>query len=145
MILTILVIQYIEPLILNFNPHNTNLFYRCERLLRLALPNTYCWIVFFFIFFHLYLNILSELLYFADRKFYTDWWNCKNLGEYWRQWNLPVHFFMLRHVYNPLLKRGVSKSFGMFIVFFISAFLHEYLISASIGVWSFWVFLAMMI
>lgn len=75
-------IQYIEPLILNFNPHNTNLFYRCERLLRLALPNTYCWIVFFFIFFHLYLNILSELLYFADRKFYTvDIYNILGLVE----------------------------------------------------------------
>jgi diacylglycerol O-acyltransferase 1 len=144
-ILTFMAIQFIEPIISNFDPNNTELWYKIERLLKLALPNTYCWIIIFFIFFHSLLNILSEILYFADRQFYLDWWNCKDLNDYWRMWNLPVHNFMLRHVYNPLLKRGASKSFAMFIVFFISAFFHEYLVSASIRVWSYWAFSSMMI
>lgn len=64
-----------------------------------------------------------------NQKLYIkDWWNCKNLDEYWRLWNLPVHFWFIRHVYNPLLKRGVSKSNAMLLVFFISAVAHEYLV-----------------
>ena len=35
---------------------------------------------------------------------------------------------MLRHVYNPMLKRGVSKSMAMFIVFIFSSLGHEYIV-----------------
>ncbi len=44
-----------------------------ERLLKLALPNTYCWLVMFYMLFHLWLNILAELVSFGDREFYKDW------------------------------------------------------------------------
>lgn len=39
-------------------------------LSQLALPNLYIWLVMFYSFFHLWLNILSELLRFGDRRFY---------------------------------------------------------------------------
>jgi hypothetical protein len=41
-----------------------------ERVLRLALPNTYAWLGMFYCLFHLWLNILAELLCFGDREFY---------------------------------------------------------------------------
>ena len=51
------------------------------------------------------------------------------MGEYWRLWNLPVHNFMIRHIYNPLLKRNVPKSVASFLVFFISGLGHEYVVN----------------
>jgi diacylglycerol O-acyltransferase-1 len=41
-----------------------------ERLLRLAVPNTAVWLAMFYLVFHLWLNILGELLMFGDRMFY---------------------------------------------------------------------------
>ena len=43
-------------------------------LLKLAIPNTYVWLIFFYLYFHLFLNLLAELLRFGDRVFYKDWW-----------------------------------------------------------------------
>ena len=52
--------------------------------------------------------------------------------------------FFIRHLYNPLLRKGYSKTFSLFVVFFFSAIGHEYLVSASLGVLSFWAFFAML-
>jgi diacylglycerol O-acyltransferase-1 len=41
-----------------------------ERLLRLSVPNTAVWLAMFYLVFHLWLNILGELLMFGDRMFY---------------------------------------------------------------------------
>lgn len=90
------------------------------------------------------MNISAELLQFADRNFYMDWWNCRTLEQYWKTWNLPVHFFFLRHVYNPLLRRGYSKNFANITVFFFSALAHEYVVSIPLKLVTWWAFLAMM-
>ncbi len=37
--------------------------------------NRYIWLMFFYSFFHLWLNILAEALRFGDRMFYREWWN----------------------------------------------------------------------
>lgn len=81
-----------------------------ELLLKLSIPNTYVWLLGFYWFFHLYLNLLAELLCFGDRQFYKDWWNCRTIDAYWRTWNLPVHHWMLRHMYYPMIRRGVPKT-----------------------------------
>ena len=41
-----------------------------ERLLKMSIPTVYFWILMFVANFHLFLNITSELLLFADRQFY---------------------------------------------------------------------------
>lgn len=28
--------------------------------------------------------------------FYRDWWNANTIESYWRLWNLPVHYWMVR-------------------------------------------------
>lgn len=43
------------------------------RLLKLSVPNTYVWLLGFYWFFHLWLNLLAELTRFGDRLFYKDW------------------------------------------------------------------------
>jgi len=137
--------QYIAPILESSLDHlREGDFWKIfERLLRLSIPSLYAWMLGFFGTFHYFLNITAELLRFADREFYLDWWNCHDFNEYWRKWNIPVHNWFMRHVYNPLLKRGVSKAMAMITVFMISALAHEYLVSASLRVWTYWAFLAM--
>ena len=67
------------------------------------------WIIGFFYMFNSFPNVTAELLRFGDRHFYNDWWNCKNLAQYWRDWNLPVHNWFLRHVAYPLSYYGIPK------------------------------------
>lgn len=44
--------------------------------------------------------------------FPQEWWNATTVGEYWRLWNQPVHKWMLRHVYFPLIRHGVPKFYA---------------------------------
>lgn len=112
--------------------------------MRVSIPNTMLWVAGFYAFFHLWLNIIGEILYFGDRNFYRDWWNCRSIEEYWKTWNLPVHFWFIRHLYNPLLQIGSSRMTANLIVFFVSAVAHEYLVSVPLGFISYWAFLAML-
>ena len=50
---------------------------------------------------------------------------------------------MLRHLYLPLAGLGFPKAFGGFVVFFVSAVYHEYLVGVPLQILSFWAFLAM--
>ena len=76
---------------------------------RLAIPNHIIWLLGGYLVFHSCLNISGELLYFADRDFYHDWWNSTNFSKFWQNWNLPVHRWFLRHIYKPLLAAGFSR------------------------------------
>lgn len=90
------------------------------------------------------MNLLAELTRFGDRLFYKDWWNARTIDIYWRNWNLPVHHWMVRHFYYPLLRAGASKRLAVFSVFFLSAALHELIISTPFRKVSFHAFLGML-
>jgi sterol O-acyltransferase len=85
------------------------------------------------------LNLLAELTYFADRGFYADWlvtvigiyftliltpkrWNSVSWDQFARDWNRPVHNFLLRHVYHSSISSmKVNKNTATLITFFLSA------------------------
>ncbi|XP_049865085.1 diacylglycerol O-acyltransferase 1 isoform X2 [Pectinophora gossypiella] len=115
-----------------------------ERLLKLSVPNHLIWLCFFYLLFHSFLNLMGELLQFADRSFYGDWWNSNNIAVFWRSWNLPVHRWAVRHVYTPITMKGYSKSTAGAVVFLISALFHEYLVSVPLQMFRVWAFLGMM-
>ncbi|CAB0036535.1 unnamed protein product [Trichogramma brassicae] len=115
-----------------------------ERLLKLAIPNHLMWLCFFYLTFHSYLNLMGELLHFADRNFYSDWWNANNIDTFWRTWNMPVHRWALRHLYIPIVEMGYAKNTASITVFFISAFFHEYLVSVPLKTFKIWAFMGMM-
>ncbi|KAI9736816.1 MAG: acyl-CoA/sterol acyltransferase [Claussenomyces sp. TS43310] len=72
------------------------------------------------------LNLLAELTYFADRGFYADWWNSISWDQFARDWNRPVHNFLLRHVYHSSISSmRVNKQTATLITFFLSACVHE--------------------
>ncbi|OCL08645.1 MBOAT-domain-containing protein [Glonium stellatum] len=74
------------------------------------------------------LNVLAEVTRFADRGFYGDWWNSVSWDQYARDWNRPVHNFLLRHVYHSSISAfHLSKISATFITFLLSAVVHEVL------------------
>lgn len=84
-ILIFAVEQYITPTLESaLAPmEQKDIFMIIERLLKLSIPNTYVWLLGFYLFFHLWLNLLAELTRFGDRQFYKEWWNARTIDEYW--------------------------------------------------------------
>jgi sterol O-acyltransferase len=74
------------------------------------------------------LNVLAEVTKFADRGFYGDWWNSVSFDQYARDWNRPVHNFLLRHVYHSTISAfHLSKMGATLVTFLLSAVVHELL------------------
>ncbi|GAM19405.1 hypothetical protein SAMD00019534_025800 [Acytostelium subglobosum LB1] len=138
--------QYMVPLVENsVRPMEQNDLVRIiERIMKLSLPNLYVWLLGFYVFFHLYLNICAEITRFGDREFYRDWWNSTGLDYFWRTWNMPVHHWMVVLIYTPMRRRGWSRNWGYFMCFFVSAIFHELVISIPFHSLKMWGFLGIM-
>ena len=136
--------QWVLPTVRNAKFDELDVVHIAERVMKLAIPNMYVWLIGFYGFFHLYLNILSEITYFGDRLFYKDWWNSRSLDYFWSHWNLPVHHFMKRHIYVPLRKRGWSSVSVILLIFFISGVGHEIVLSVPFGSVKLWAVFGMM-
>ncbi|WVZ96886.1 hypothetical protein U9M48_042467, partial [Paspalum notatum var. saurae] len=131
--------QYINPIVVNSqHPLKGGLLNAVETVLKLSLPNVYMWLCMFYCLFHLWLNILAEILRFGDREFYKDWWNAKTIDE-------PVHKWIVRHIYFPCMRNGISKEVAVFISFFVSAVLHELCVAVPCRIPKFWAFLGIML
>lgn len=115
------------------------------RLFKMSVPCVIAWILNFFAGFQALCNIFAEITYFADRQFYLEWWNSRTFQEYWKYWNLPVHHFILKHIYGPICKRGFNPALGNLVAFFISALLHEYVICFGLWIPTYYFFLGMFV
>ncbi|XP_056336127.1 diacylglycerol O-acyltransferase 1a [Danio aesculapii] len=142
-----LIQQWMVPTIQNsMKPFQDMDFSRMvERMLKLAVPNHFIWLIFFYWYFHSSMNFVAEIMQFGDREFYRDWWNSETIPYFWSNWNIPVHKWCLRHFYKPMLVRGANKLAAQIAVFFLSAFFHEYLVSVPLKMFRLWAFLGMML
>lgn len=122
--------QYASPLLRNSltSMSTLNIPTILERLMKFSSISLFCWLAGFFALFQSFLNLVAELTRFADREFYTDWWNSASVRRYWSSWNRPVYAFMLRHIYVPLVARGCPPRLAQLLVFTFSAALHELLV-----------------
>lgn len=122
--------QYAVPLLRNSLPIMSELDFPSilERLMKLSSISLFCWLAGFFALFQSFLNLLAEIMRFADREFYLDWWNSASISRYWSAWNRPVYHFMKRHIYSPLVARGCPPRVAQIIVFVFSGILHEVLV-----------------
>jgi len=122
--------QYAVPLLQNSLDEiaNLNLIGILERVLKLSTISLVCWLAGFFALFQSALNLLAEILCFADREFYGDWWNSADLRSYWTSWNKPVTHFKKRHIYAPMVGRGMPPMYAQIITFLFSGLLHELLV-----------------
>jgi diacylglycerol O-acyltransferase-1 len=141
-----LVEQYMMPVVRNaMEPFDVDdAVGIAERVLKLSVPNLYVWLLGFYAFFHVYLNMVAEALRFADRRFYSDWWNSNSIDYFWRNWNIPVHLWMVRHVYLPLVRKyGWSRFSASIAIFAISGVFHELIVSVPFRMIKLWAFLGM--
>ncbi|KAK4203075.1 MBOAT, membrane-bound O-acyltransferase family-domain-containing protein [Triangularia verruculosa] len=99
----------------------------------LILAETISWLLFpfmltfllvFLVIFEYVLGAFAEITHFADRHFYSDWWNSTDWMEFSREWNVPVYSFLRRHVYSAS-RPYIGKGNATVITFLISAVGHE--------------------
>ncbi|KAK4127979.1 hypothetical protein N657DRAFT_642051 [Parathielavia appendiculata] len=99
----------------------------------LILAETMSWLLFpfmltfllvFLVIFEYVLGACAEITRFADRHFYSDWWNSTDWMEFSREWNTPVYSFLRRHVYSAS-RPHIGKANATVITFLISAVGHE--------------------
>lgn len=80
----------------------------------------------FFVIWDAILNAIAELSRYGDREFYGPWWSCTDWLEFSRLWNVPVHKFLLRHVYHSLISTfDMSKTTAGLVTFVLSSIVHE--------------------
>lgn len=95
-----------------------------EAISLLLFPFMVLFLLVFLVIWEYTLGAFAELTCFADRHFYSDWWNCEDWLEFSREWNIPVHHFLRRHVYFSS-RTYFSDGFAMAITFLISSLGHE--------------------
>ncbi|KAI9874094.1 MAG: hypothetical protein M1830_010194 [Pleopsidium flavum] len=95
-----------------------------ESISMLLFPFMVTLLLVFLVIFEYVLGAFAEITCFADRHFYSDWWNSCDWLEFSREWNIPVHHFLRRHVYGASRPR-FSRPIATLITFLISAFGHE--------------------
>ncbi|QSZ31675.1 hypothetical protein DSL72_001242 [Monilinia vaccinii-corymbosi] len=92
----------------------------------LAFPFLAEYILTWYVIWECILNLLAELTCYADRGFYEAWWNSVSWDQFARDWNRPVHNFLLRHVYHSSISSlRVNKYTATLITFSLSACVHE--------------------
>ena len=101
---------------------------------KLLLPcNAYFLLGFFFVF-EYWCNLFAELTCFADRQFYTDWWNGISFYDFSTRWNIPVHKFLQKYIYRHLIDEAkYSKSTAMTVTFLFSSVFHELVMFVMMG------------
>ncbi|KAL4952969.1 MBOAT, membrane-bound O-acyltransferase family-domain-containing protein [Aspergillus filifer] len=115
-----------------------------EAISMLLFPFMITFLLVFLVIFEYLLGAFAELTCFADRHFYSDWWNSCDWLEFSREWNVPVHHFLRRHVYFSSLSH-FSQPVAMFITFLVSSIFHELVMSCITKKLRGYGFLAMML
>lgn len=95
-----------------------------ESISWLLFPFMLTFLLVFLVIFEYILGAFAEITHFADRHFYSDWWNSTDWMEFSREWNIPVYSFLRRHVYSASRPR-FGKHAATIITFLISAVGHE--------------------
>ncbi|GBP21906.1 Sterol O-acyltransferase 1 [Eumeta japonica] len=97
-----------------------------------VLPSVLAFLCGFYCLLHSWFNAFAEMLTFADRLFYEDWWTQSQYSHFYRSWNLVVHTWLREYIYKPLSPR-TGKMFATLTVFLVSALAHEVVLAASFG------------
>uniref|UniRef100_A0A673G7Y1 O-acyltransferase n=1 Tax=Sinocyclocheilus rhinocerous TaxID=307959 RepID=A0A673G7Y1_9TELE len=104
-------------------------------LFHAAFPGMLMLMLGFYAFLHCWLNAFAEMLRFADRMFYRDWWNSTSFANYYRTWNIVVHDWLYYYGYRDFLWLTGHKlrSVATLSVFAVSALVHEYAFTLGFG------------
>ncbi|XP_072944157.1 sterol O-acyltransferase 2 isoform X1 [Epargyreus clarus] len=97
-----------------------------------VLPGVISFLCGFYCLLHAWHNAFAEMLKFADRLFYEDWWTTSQFSKYYRAWNRVVHAWLRSHLYKPIAPYA-GRALTTLLVFTISAVAHEVILSLSFG------------
>ncbi|XP_063724313.1 sterol O-acyltransferase 1-like [Symsagittifera roscoffensis] len=135
--------RFIFPIFSEFGNHQFDWEHSLQSVFSMVLPGTLLLVLFHFMFLHSWLNACAEMLRFADRIFYRDWWTSTSYGQYYRTWNVVVHDFLKAYImYDSELllvrllgnKRSKQVHFlSIMFTFLVSALVHEYVIIMAVG------------
>ncbi|KAL8709181.1 MAG: hypothetical protein Q9220_006061 [cf. Caloplaca sp. 1 TL-2023] len=95
-----------------------------ETISLLLFPFMVTFLLVFLVIFEYVLGAFAEITCFADRRFFSDWWNSCDWLEFSREWNIPVHHFLRRHVYGAS-RPYMSRNMSTLVTFLLSALGHE--------------------
>lgn len=108
----------------NINSFSEIMLVLAESISMLLFPFMITFLLVFLVIFEYVLGAFAEITCFADRHFYNDWWNSTDWLEFSREWNIPVHHFFRRHVYQSS-RPHIGRPMATLITFLISAIGHE--------------------
>lgn len=103
---------------------------------RAMLPGTMVFLLLFFAVMHSWFSIWAEVLNFADRKFYDDWWNSKDFGTFYKKISVIIYEWL--HIYVYIDAQRFTKQFigplgARVFVFVFSGVVTELIIDLSLG------------
>lgn len=127
--------RFCLPVFRHFNSEHVTAKIFVLSILNCTLPGALLLFCAFYGFLHCWLNAFAEMVRFADRQFYSDWWTATSWSSYYRTWNIVVHDWLYTYIY-----RDCHKLFGiryrlvsMYAVIFLSACVHEYILTIAFG------------
>ncbi|KAI9613962.1 hypothetical protein H4Q26_009816 [Puccinia striiformis f. sp. tritici PST-130] len=110
--------------------HRSSILHLIDNVIRLIVPFTINYLLIFYIIFECICNAFAELTRFADREFYSDWWNSCSFDEFSRKVSPTVS--KINQIESHKLTRqissyGISRSAAAFMTLFLSSLVHELL------------------
>ena len=103
---------------------------------RSMMPGTFVFLLLFFAVMHSWFSIWGEILNFADRKFYDDWWNSKDFGTLIRKISVIIYEWLHSYVFIDLQrfsKNLLGQRLARLAVFAFSGVVVELVIDYSLG------------
>jgi sterol O-acyltransferase len=88
--------------------------------------------------FHSTVNYFADVFKFADRNFYSDWWNSGSYREFLRKSNGIVQSFTNQLLYQDF-KEFFDRRVAKVLTFFVSGLFHDLIIFITLGffVWGY--------
>ncbi|XP_070596965.1 sterol O-acyltransferase 2-like isoform X2 [Erythrolamprus reginae] len=134
-ILNLLLKYYFIPRFGNMHKQPFNIKIQLLAIFDLVLPGITILLMIFYFLLDCWQNMFAEILRFADRCFYKDWWNSTSFSTFFRSWNAIVHDWLYIYIYQDVLwligRR--TRAGAMLMVFLLSAFFHEYITTLTFG------------
>ncbi|XP_011866706.1 PREDICTED: sterol O-acyltransferase 1 isoform X2 [Vollenhovia emeryi] len=128
--------HFILPMIdVTFGTQQLERKWYVKNIIEASIPGILYFVTGQYLLLHAWLNAWAEMLRFADRLFYKDWWNSTTYHSYYRTWNLVVHDWLHTYIYKDMYEIVMprNRTLAATAVFFVSAIVHEYIIAFAFG------------
>ncbi|XP_011695298.1 PREDICTED: sterol O-acyltransferase 1-like [Wasmannia auropunctata] len=133
--LTFIMERVILPMYREFGVQPLEWKWFVQNLINSSIPSVLFFITGQYLLIHAWMNAWAEMLRFADRLFYKDWWNSTTYHAYYRTWNEVVHGWLYTYIYKDMYEIVMPRNrvLAAAAVFVVSAIAHEYIIAFGVG------------